>query len=254
VLPSELTRWFAEWVRPLHAAYYALDLPGGREAYAAANESLQLEPNPDLREAKRLRLEFTWYIVMADLGELDEKLAVYRTLLADCVKAAAGSGHASRSMARASLLLARLNADFRGIEPLSQSEFTQLVSVVPEEDRGPNFWHEVGCWAFQHHNGALLDEAYVYFTTQRLPEMADFMFSRLRLMHNLIAHTATVENVLETVNRVEVFWQFDDFSRMLLPECAAQGLVTPLVQQALHAKQIEMDQHGKRAPVRRAQR
>jgi hypothetical protein len=251
VLPRELSRWFAEWVRPLHAAYYSLDMPAMRQSYAAARESLAQDADPDMREAKRLRLELTWFIVLGDLGEEDEALVVYRALQLDCVRATGGEAPASRTMGRVSLLMSRLHADMRGIESLPPDELQQLMHAVPDEDRGPNFWHELGCWAFLHRDAGLLDDAYVYFTTQRLPEMADFMFSRLRLMHHLMAGTATVENVLETLDRVEVLVQLEDFRRLLLPVCRAQDLVTPVVKAALDAKQVEMELHGKRAPERR---
>jgi hypothetical protein len=126
-----------------------------------------------------------------------------------------------------------------------------MVDSVAEEDRGPNFWHEVGSWAFKHGDRARLDDAYVFFTTQRTPEMADFMFSRLRLMHQLLEGVAAVDSVLETIDRVEVLVQLDDFRRLLWPVCQAQGLATPHVKAALDAKQVEMELHGKHPPERR---
>jgi hypothetical protein len=251
VLPRELKDWFAEWVRPLHAAYYGLDLPAARTAYARAAEAIAAEQRPDLREAKRLRLDCAWFIILGGLGEPAEALAVYRALVEAC-RQAADIGPASRVMARTSELLARLHADLHDIEPLPAAELARLAGQVAEEDRGPNYWHEVGCWAFVHGDSELLEEAYVFFTTHLTSEMADFTFSRLRLMHQLMHRTATVDSVLETLERIEVLVQLDDFRRLLLPVVTAQGLLTPHVESVLHTKQIQMEHHGKRAPERRS--
>jgi hypothetical protein len=226
-------------------------MDGARAAYAAALASLDKETDPDVREAKRLRLECAWFIILWGKGTADEATGVYRKLLADCAAAQCGEQPASRVMARTSQLLARLHADLHDIEPLSAAELDSLMENIAEEDRGPNFWHEVGCWSFKHGDRSRLDDAYVFFTTQRTPEMADFTFSRLRLMHQLMDQAATVDHVLETIDRVEVLVQLDDFRRLLWPVCETQALATPHVRAALDAKQVEMELHGKRAPQRR---
>ena len=119
-------------------------------------------------------------------------------------------------------------------------DLKRLADAVPEEDRGPNYWQELACWAFAHDEPALLEDAYSFFTTSRGADMADFMFCRLRLMHHMLAGEATPATVLEAIGRVELRVQLEDFQRMLLPAIEERGLLTPLVQAALNTKHAEL--------------
>jgi len=235
---SSIGRWFEAQVRPMLVAHYALDLPRVQACYAAAADSLADEPDPDLRAAKRLRLECYRVIVLDVLGQADEASAAYRAVLADC--AADQPGEYSRAMAATVRLLMRLHADCRGTQELTRGELQRLADAVPEEDRGPNYWQELACWAFAHDEPALLEDAYSFFTTSRGADMADFMFCRLRLMHHMLAGEATPATVLEAIGRVELRVQLEDFQRMLLPAIEERGLLTPLVQAALNTKHAEL--------------
>jgi hypothetical protein len=251
MLPRELGRWFGEYVRPVLAAYYELDLRAARELYGVAVNSLAGEANRDVRSAKHYRLDCSWFIVLDSLGAKDEALALYARLKRECAPDAQQPGTASKAAAAISLLLARLHADSHDIEPTSAEQLLSLVMRVPEEDRGPNFWHEMGCWAFTHGNLELLDEAYEFFTTRRTAEMADYMYGRLRLMQQLLAGNAEEQNVLEVLQRMEVIVQLDDLNRLLLPVIEREGLLTPLVRAALDAKLVELEVSGRHAPQRR---
>jgi hypothetical protein len=234
-----VTRWFEEHVRPMLVAHYALDLPRVRACYAAAAESLAAEPRADLRAAKHLRLECYRVIVLDVLGEAAEAAAAYGAVLADC--AAAQPGPVSRSMAALVLLLMRLHADCRGTQPLGAEELQRLAAAVPEGDRGPNYWQELACWAFAHEDAELLGHAYEYFITSRRNDMADFMFCRLRLMHQMHEGRATPEAVVDALERIDLRIQLEDFRRMLLPSIEQRGLLTPLVRAALDTKEVQLE-------------
>jgi hypothetical protein len=245
-----VANWFEAYIRPMLVAHYALDLQRVRACYAAARASLQTEADPDLHAAKHLRLECYRVIVLDVLGEQAEALAAYRAVLQDC--AADQPGPVSRAMAATTRLLMRLHADCRGTQPLALNELRQLAAAVPEEDRGPNYWQELACWAFAHDDPALLDEAYSFFTTSRRSDMADFMFCRLRLMHHMLAGEATPETVLEALGRIDLRVQLEDFQRMLLPAIEERGLLTPLVQALLDTKEAELTKAGSFPAVQRS--
>jgi hypothetical protein len=230
------------------AAYYTFDLNEVRARYQAAQGSLHSEEDPDLREAKRLRLQCSWVAVLDSLEQRKEAESAYRALVADC--RIEQPGPASLQMARLVHLLVRLHADCHRTHNLAPGELAELIKVIPDEDRGPNFWQEIACWAFAHRDEALLEDAYAYFTTRPPAEMADFMYHRLRLMHLLMHGQATPQAVLETVSRIELAAQLGDFKRMLLPSLEEAGLLTPMVQAALQAKDLATAKDGKHAPPR----
>lgn len=252
MLPRELVRWFGEYVRPMLAAYYEQDLPTARELHSVAQASLEQEPSADMRLAKRYRLDSSWFIALDSLGQSAEAATLYARLKQDCAADSQQPGPVSKLSAAISLLLIRLHADSHGLEPAPAEELLGLLLRVPDDARGPNFWHEVGCWAFLHRHAELLDEAYAYFTTHRTAEMADYMYARLRLMQQLLADNAEPELVLEVLQRMEVFVQFEDFERLLLPAIEQAGLATPVVRAALDAKLVELEVSGRHAPAREA--
>jgi hypothetical protein len=248
VVQSKLRRWFVEHIQPVLDAYFAGDLAAARTAYSAALANLDEEPELDTREAKRLRLETSWFMVLAALGEDAEARAVYTRLLADCQAAEAGSD--SQQIARSCELMARLRADDLGLDSVPVEDGHRLADAVPEEMRGPHYWHELGGWAFRHGDAELLEEAYAYFTTQRIAAQADWLYSRLQLMWRLHLGQATEEHVRQAVSRIEVAGELQDFNQRLRPACAAQGILSPAVELELEAKALEMAASGKRRPKR----
>jgi hypothetical protein len=70
-------------------------------------------------------------------------------------------------------------------------------------------------------------------------------------MRGLRDGTATEKDVLETVGRMEVLSQMWDFERLLLPECEAQGLLSPDVRAEIEARKHTLEAIGKHAPQKR---
>jgi hypothetical protein len=187
--------------------------------------------------------------VLAELGTLEEAQAAFQNVLEVC--RAGGQGPLSNSLVALTEAIERMQADSLGIAELHSLQLLRLLRDVPEDNRGPNFWNLAAEWAFRHRDGQLLEEAYVFFTTNAPNVMADQMFARLRLMRGLRDGTATEKDVLETVRRMEVLAQMLDFERLLLPECQAQGLISVDVAGEIEAKRHILEVTGKHAPQKR---
>jgi hypothetical protein len=247
-VPSRFNQWFVEHVQPVQDAYFAYDLVAAQSAYDAALATLDEEPNPDEREARRLRLEASWFMVLSELAERERAGQVYTQLVNDCQ--AEGPGKISARMARVCELLVRLRASNQGLDEITIADAHRLAEAVPEEMRGPHYWHEIAIWAFRHGDGELLEEAFAYFTVQRVSSMADWLYARLQLMRRLHHDRATEQDVLHAVSRIEVQAELDDFNHLLRPACEERGLLTTAILSELELKQQEMEQSGKRRPRR----
>ena len=245
----ELAAWFNATVRPIWEAHYALDVAAAREHYNAALASAEAEFDPDIRQAKRLRLGNVWMFVQAELGTAEDLADAYEQVLAICKEGA--KGPVSSALVPLTESMARMQADALGIAELHSLPLLRLLSQLPEDNRGPNFWNLAAEWAFKHGDGQLLEEAYVFFTTHAPNVMADHMFARLRLMRGLRDGTAAEKDVEETVRRMEVLTQMWDFERLLLPECRAQGLISADLAAEIEAKKHTLEAIGKHAPVKR---
>jgi hypothetical protein len=246
---TELAAWFSAQVRPIWEAHYALDLVAAGRHYGAAVSAAEAEPDIDLRQAKLLRLSNVWMYVQAELGSADGLAAAYERVLDIC--RLGGQGPLSDSLVPLTEAIARMQADSLGIAELHSLQLLRLLKDVPDETRGPNFWNLAAEWAFKHADGQLLEEAYVFFTTNAPSVMADQMFARLRLMRGLRDGTASEKDVLETVRRMEVLTQMWDFERLLLPECQAQGLISTDVAGEIAAKKHILEATGKHPPQKR---
>ncbi len=248
-LPPELTAWFDQHARPIWEAHYTLDLDRARECYNSALASAESEPDADLRLSKLLRLGSAWLFVQSELGSHEEQRSAFDSLLASCRTEPPGS--VSEQLIPVTEALARLQADALGMEELQPMPLLRLMTNIREESRGPNFWNLAAEWAFKHSDGQLLEEAYVFFTTQRPAVMADQMFARLRLMRGLRDGNVTENDILQTLARMEVLSQMWDFERLLLPECDAQGLISADVQVEIELKKQALEATGKHAPIKR---
>jgi len=244
-----LAAWFNSHARPIWEAHYAQDVDSARSHYQSALADAETEQDPDLRQAKLLRLGSVWLFVLGELGSDAELRQAYEQLIATC--AAGGQGPLSNSLVPLTEAMARMQADALGIAELHSLQLLKLLREVPEDTRGPNFWNLAAEWAFKHADAQLLEEAYVFFTTNAPSVMADQMFARLRLMRGLRDGTAVEKDVLETVGRMEVLSQMFDFERLLLPECTAQGLITADVRAEIEARKHTLEAIGKHAPVKR---
>jgi hypothetical protein len=247
-LSAELQAWFDAHARPIWEAYYALDLDAATAHYESARASADAESNPDLRLAKQLRLGSVWMFVQSEFDAAAFKQA-YREVLRLCALEPAGP--TSAALLPLTEALARLQADAQGIEPLQPLPLLKLLRDIPDETRGPNFWNLAAEWAFRHGDGQLLEEAYVFFTTQRPAVMADQMFARLRLMRALRDGNATEKDVLETIGRMEVLAQMWDFERLLRRECEQQGLLSEDVRAEIELKKHALEATGRHAPQKR---
>jgi hypothetical protein len=246
---TELSAWFNSRARPIWEAHYAQDIDGARGHFDAALEEARNERDSDLRQAKVLRLGSAWLFVLAELGSRDD-FAQFYTQLLDALREG-NKGPLSAALLPVTEAMARMHADALGVAELHSLQLLRLLREVPEDTRGPNFWNLAAEWAFRHSDAQLLEEAYVFFTTHAPSVMADQMFARLRLMRGLRDGTATEKDVLETVGRMEVLSQMWDFERLLLPECEAQGLLSPDVGAEIEARKHTLEAIGKHAPQKR---
>jgi hypothetical protein len=244
---SRFNQWYVQFVQPVADAYFAYDLDAARVAYDTALGSLAGVESDDEREARRLRLETSWFMVLSELGDPAQAQPVFQQLVSDCHAATANK---AARMAKVCELLVCLRADHRGIADVKPEEAAALAEAVPEEMRGPHYWHELANWAFRHGDSELLEEAFAFFTVQRVASMADWLYARLQLMRRLHHRRATEQDVRQAISRIEVRVELDDFSQMLRPACEEQGLMSAVVLRELEAKQLEMEESGKRRPRR----
>jgi hypothetical protein len=229
-----LITWFNESVVPMLDAYYAGDIEQARQAHAAAEASLESDPELDSSKAKWMRLSAAWVTVLMEYGEQDEG----RQVLAQLMLAWAGPqpGLLSAEVARVTELMTRLHHDNRGWLPLFEPEARAMIAAVPDPVRGGNFWNAVGIWAFKHRERELLELALAHFSTDPPLKLQEWQYYSLRLMYRLLEQIALSRDVEQVIDAVGGKPQLHDFQLLILPECRRQGILSPLAEATLQGK------------------
>jgi hypothetical protein len=242
VLPLEFKQWFGEHAVPLQNAVINGDEALARECYSRALASLDSEADMDIRQAKHLRIRLAWFTALVELRRRSEAAGEIEALLADC--AAPQAGALSADLARICDVLGRLRADRADMLALEPARMPALLSALSEENQGPNYWYEVGNWAFKNGKQALLEEAYAYFTTQRPSTMGVYVFMKCRLMVHLLEKNAVPENLRRCIEAIEIPAQMADLEETVLNACSQAGLIDPSISLLLGAKREELKQAG----------
>jgi hypothetical protein len=215
-------RWYAQQSQPVVAAMYRDDLPGAALALREARSRLAASGLPaDEAASVAYRLNFLEFQLDKVLHPEDLSGCFTRVLAS---LEGVAPGRASRAAQAMCHLQVLIQADRRGITPLSRRHFVQLLDLIPEHDREPEFWFNVASWAFKHNEADFLELAYEIFLTQPTEFADQYPFQRTKVMYRLLHGELTRSEVASFLESMTVLPEVAEFKAHIWPRVVAAGL------------------------------
>jgi hypothetical protein len=122
------------------------------------------------------------------------------------------------------LLQLRCSAERAGFAAFSHAEFEELYTNIPSELLNPEVWDYIARWAFFHRDEEFLGEALAAVTVGADGWMSDVNWQRINTMYQLVRGTATREDIVELLGRIEYVPQIEEFNRHMWPLIIERGI------------------------------
>jgi hypothetical protein len=233
--------WHTRHCEPIVQALYENDGARARAALAGCRAALQAEGqlSPDARRSlDYILLDFELSIADA-FGPPEQAGEHFRRTYAALAQLPPAGPESDAVQAKQLIDMLGTGAR-RGFVTASEAEMDRLLARIPLAYQTPNVWYYVTAWAFHHGNLKYLEQALERQTLETTGWLDDYYWLRTNLMYLLVDGRATPLDVEKTLRGYRHPLQLQDFRLLLLPRCAAAGLLDAGLYALLEQREREL--------------
>ncbi len=239
----ELERtWRSQWLLPITHALYEQDYDQAQHLLQLAEEALPLSDLPaDVREALGYYLKFSVYHLDWQRDPALWNAQSYAESMR-FFEAPAKTAFGDRERLLRWITI-RCVADQDKFDPLTRQEITGLLERMRDDPELNYVMHYIATWAFIQRDVELMELAFTEHLINPSSMLGGAKWQRINLMYQLLQNKATRRDVEETLSTIKIRPQLLEFTDLLWPVCAAQGLIdAELERQLADVRQaVELD-------------
>jgi len=229
-------QWYKDLVGPIRRAVYIQDPDAARKALNAALELIN-ERDQDAELGEVLKYRMCWYRFVVETIDREDfaRLAKYYQDALACVAQPGRTTYGEVERRRVLVILKSIEYEY-DMPVTSRAEMEELLEGLPGLDRDELLWHALAGWAFVARDPVILGRAFEVHLTEPSNELGQAKWQRVNLMYQLVQGKATRRDVAETITKLMVLPQLNEFIELIWPVCIEQGLVDDGLQAELRER------------------
>ena len=234
-----IANWYADWCEPIVCALYQRDVDDIKARLSEArNAVVSGELSPDDSACLKYQLnylELQCQMIVREKGWVKHRLPeILEDLGTPCE-------HQRAEWLRARLYLQfRITLDRQNVVHLRPIEFEGIFSDIPEWEYTTELWLYISGWGFRHEQIDYVEQAYEYAVLQANGFHVEWTWQRVHLMVKLMRGTASRQDLLWLIDKIELPEQLRSIERDIWPKAKSLGLIDTALELRIEERRLEL--------------